>query len=193
MRIEANILLRGLLRLLNLQEVSAYAAMLVVDGNGNVRKALQPSVQSFQLDNIVSNTLGIIPVTSHIGLLTGSFVIRIDFTFGDLTHTGFRLSAVRSVEFSMISYINNLSVTHTNPLINLLHHSGTIVRLSDQAVFHLNAEDIEIEASLQSTLLRVTVRNNLHLSAIPAANAAFKCLYTISVKQFLLPSEPISE
>lgn len=190
MRIESNILLKGLLRLLNLQEASSYAAMLVVDAAGTVRKASQPSVPAFQLAGIVSNTLGVISMSDHIGLTTGSFTVRIELTFGDLNHAGFRLSAGRSIEFSMLSYAAGASILHTEPVLMLQHHSGTIVRLSDHAVFDLSAEDIEVETLLVNNLLRITIRNRLQHSVIPAANAAIKCRYSLTIKRFVWDNNP---
>lgn len=190
MRIESNLILKGLLRLLNLNEVTAYSGILVVDVNGQVRKAASLNPVYYQLSGIVSTTYGLINLSDLIGTATGSYHVRIMLQFGDLNHTGYKLSAHRIIEFSFVSYQSGTNILHTEPVLMLQQHSGTIVRLSDNAVFDLQAQDIDFSTQLVSNMLRINVRNNLNTSSIPAANASIKCRYTVQIKKFTFDTVP---
>lgn len=145
---------------------------------------------SYGLTGIVSTTYGLINLSDLIGTATGSYHIRIELQFGDLNHTGYKLSAHRVIEFSFVSYSSGQTVIHTEPVLMLQQHSGTIVRLSDNVVFDLNAQDIDFSTQLVSNMLRINVRNNLNTSPIPAANAAIKCRYTVNIKKFIFETVP---
>lgn len=190
MRIESNLILKGLLRLLNLNEVTAYSGILVVDVNGQVRKAASLNPVNYQLSGIVSTTYGLINLVDLIGTATGSYHVKIELQFGDLNHTGYKLSAHRIIEFSLVAYQSGTNILHTEPVLMLQQHSGLIVRLSDNAVFDLQAQDIDFSTQLVSNMLRINVRNNLNNSAIPAANASIKCRYTVQIKKFTFDTVP---
>lgn len=190
MRIESNLTLRGLLRLLNLNEVTSYSGILVVDVNGQVRKIASQNPVNYQLSGIVSTTYGMINLSDLIGTATGSYHVKIELQFGDLNHTGYKLSAHRIIEFSFISYQSGTNILHTEPVLMMQQHSGLIVRLSDNAVFDLKAQDIDFSTQLVSNMLRINVRNNLNTSPIPAANAAIKCRYTVNIKKFIFETIP---
>ncbi len=190
MRIESNLILKGLLRLLNLIEVTTYSGILVVDGTGQVRKAASLNPVNYQLSGIVSTTYGLINLVDRIGTATGSYHVRIELQFGDLNHTGYNLSAHRAIEFSFVAYQSGQTILHTEPVLMLQQHSGTIVRLSDNVVFDLQAKDIDFSTQLVSDKLRINVRNNLGSSAIPAANATIKCRYTVNIKKFIFNTIP---
>lgn len=184
MQIRTNVILHGFLRFLNLTDVSSYSGLLVVDSNGFVRRTSNPAAIAYQISGIVGSTFGVIPIVGHVGMNTGSYTVRIDAQFADLNHAGFRLSANRVIEFSFVSYQSGQNILHTEPEIMLLQHSGLIVRLSDNVVFDLRAQDIDFSTELVGGLLRINIRNNLNTSPIPAANAAIRCRYNISIKRF---------
>lgn len=190
MRIESNVILKGLLRLLNLNEVTAYSGILVVDATGQVRKAASLNPVNYQLSGIVSTTYGLINLVDLIGTATGSYHVKIELQFGDLNHTGYKLSAHRIIEFSFVSYQSGTNILHTEPVLMLQQHSGLIVRLSDNVVFDLLAQDIDFSTQLVSNMLRINVRNNLNTSSIPAANASIKCRYTVQIKKFTFDTVP---
>lgn len=184
MQIRANVVLHGLLRFLNLTDVTSYAGMLVVDNTGNVRRSINPAAVAYQISGIVGNTFGLINLAGFIGTNTGSYTVRVDMQFADLNNAAYRLSANRMIEFSFVSYQSGQSIIHTEPEIMLVQHSGLIVRLSDGVVFDLKAQDIDCSTELANNMLRVNIRNNIGNSAIPAANASISCRYNISVKRF---------
>lgn len=164
--------------------------MLVVDSNGQVRRHVNPAAVTYQLSGIVSSTFGVINMADFIGTNTGSYVVRVDMMFGDLNNAAYRLSASRLIEFSFVSYQSGASIRHTEPEIMLVQHSGLIVRLSDNAVFDLRSQDIDFSTELVSNMLRINIRNNIGSSAIPAANAAIRCRYNISIRRFVVDTPP---
>lgn len=165
--------------------VSNYVHSLVLDAQGNIKKTENLSaLTTYQIADIFAQYYGIIALNTFIGNELGSYNCRLEAEFGDLSNGSYRLAAKRVVDFSFIAYQSGATVVHSEPSLIVSSHSGTIVRLSDNAVFDLKADDIDFETSLSSSKLLLKIKNNIGSSSIPAANGSIRCLYTLKINKW---------
>lgn len=186
MKVAGNIEVLGTLKVNSVPTQTGAPFVLVRDANGNVRQMpntfSSPTV--YQIAEIFGQNVGVIALNSFIGNDLGSYSCRIDAQFADLSNGAYRLIAQRTIDFSFVAFQSGAAIAHTEPVLQLSSHSGLIVRLSDNVVFDLNAQDIDFETAIVSNKLVVRIKNNLANSVIPAANGSIRCRYTLNLNKW---------
>lgn len=183
MRIESNLILKGILKLLNVAEVSRFPFQLVIDSTGTVKKfANTTALPVYQIADIYSTYYGNINVSSFIPNEVGSYKFRISLEFGDVSNSDYRLAAQRIVDFSLIVYNDGTAtLSHTNSQLHVISHSGHIVKLTSPiTLYQVSLNDIKIEPIITSKKLYLKISNNITSPAI----GSMKCRYNVEFKRF---------
>lgn len=181
MRIESNLILKGILKLLNVAEASSFPFQLVIDSTGTVKKYANTTVLPvYQIADIYGTYTGNILLNNFVGNELGSYNCRLEAQFGELSNGSYRLAAKRIVDFSFIAYQSGIAVVHSEPTLHVSAHSGTIVRLSDNVVFDVQSNDITFQTTLTGSKLVVQIKNN-----IPSPYAgSIRCRYTLQITKW---------
>lgn len=181
MRIESNLIMKGILKLLNVAEASSFPFQLVIDSTGMVKKFANTTVLPvYQIADIYGTYTGNILLNNFVGNELGSYNCRLEAQFGELSNGSYRLAAQRNVDFSFIAYQSGIAVVHCEPTLHLSNHSGTIVRLSDNTVFDVRPMDITFQTTLIGSKLVVQIINNL-----PSPYAgSIRCRYSLKITKW---------
>jgi hypothetical protein len=181
MRIESNLFLKGILKLINVAEASSFPYQLVIDSAGTVKKyPNESSLPVYQIADIYDNYTGNIPLNNFVGNELGSYNCHLEAQFAELSNGSYRLAAQRIVDFSFIAYQSGIAVVHSEPTLHISAHSGTVVRLSDNTVFDLQPNDITFQTTLSGSKLVVQIKNNL-----PSPyTGSIRCRYSLKVTKW---------
>ncbi|MDP2234960.1 MAG: hypothetical protein Q8J88_00880 [Bacteroidales bacterium] len=167
--------------------------LLNIDANGNISKQVNsvsgPTV--YQINYIHSLTPARINVQTlttidgvAVGIELGSYTCKLDFEFGNLTNSNYRLAAKRTIEFAFIIYPFGGVNIHSLPTLYLTSHAGSVVKLINAFTWEVKANDITFDALLVSNRLYIDVKSNFNTAAFSEANGSFQARYTTEIKKF---------
>lgn len=181
MRIESNLILKGILKLLNVAEVSSFPFQLVIDSAGIVKKfANTTALPVYQIADIYDTYTGNINLNNFIGNELGAYNCRLETQFGDLSNGAYKLAAKRTVDFSLIAYQSGIAVVHIEPTLHISSHSGTVVRLSDNVVYDLQPNEINFQTTLSGSKLVIQIKNNLS----SPYSGSIRCRYSLALTKW---------
>lgn len=181
MRIESNLSVKGILKLLNVAETSSFPFQLVIDSTGTVKKFANTTVLPvYQIADIYDTYTGNINLNNFIGNELGAYNCRLETQFGDLSNGAYKLAAKRTVDFSLIAYQSGIAVVHNEPTLHISAHSGTVVRLSDGFVYDLQPNEINFQTALSGSKLVIQIKNNLSSPYL----GSIRCRYSLVVTKW---------
>lgn len=188
MELDANLFLKGTLKVGSAAVVTSIPHLMGIDANGNVRRFANTNSAPivYQIDSILGTNYGLVNLSAIIPNEVGSYRFKITLEFGDVSNSAYRLAAQRTIDFSLVVYNDGTAtLAYSHSQLNMVSHSGQLVKVTSPMAFHsLILEDIEITPVIISKKLYIQVQNNIGSSPIYGSVGSMKCRFTAEFSRF---------
>ncbi|MBS4062463.1 MAG: hypothetical protein KG029_18855 [Bacteroidetes bacterium] len=193
MELDANLFLKGTLKVGTALVVASIPHLMGIDAEGNVKRFANSSSAPtvYQINYIHSSSPARINVQAltttdgvNVGIEIGSYTCKLDFEFGNLSNSNYRLAAKRTLEFAFVIYSFGGINVHSLPTIYMTSHAGMVVNAVNKQTWEVKANDITFDAVIVSDRLYIDVKSNFNVAAFSIANGSFQARYTAEIKKF---------